>query len=286
MNYALLDTSVWLTLAPSNKLSELIDQIRDFVDSDQLVLLVPEIVKEEFSRNRESVLKSSVSSYQTYLKHARKLDVLLDDAEKSHLINILDKARAKIPDMQESISESLMKIESLFNNSKSVLLKFSESDEKEVVEKALKKKAPFHRNKNSVADGLIMLQFRNFTIENKRAEGDYFYFLSENKEDFSDAKDKSALHPDFEPIFADDNIVYSVLIGDVLNSISANIVTPEVEKDFQRAAAYYRNLCTDGGPHEVDHESGAWLRSQYGGLTWHMRCKKCGATFDTGEHWD
>lgn len=39
--------------------------------------------------------------------------------------------------------------------------------------------------------------------------------------------------------------------------------------------------------HEFDTENGYWRNSRYGGgLSWHYRCKKCGAEFDTGDFYD
>jgi len=39
--------------------------------------------------------------------------------------------------------------------------------------------------------------------------------------------------------------------------------------------------------HEFDSENGYWKNSRYGGgLSWHYRCKKCGAEFDTGDFYD
>jgi hypothetical protein len=43
------------------------------------------------------------------------------------------------------------------------------------------------------------------------------------------------------------------------------------------------NQCT----HEFDTNNGYWRHSRYGGgLSWHYRCKKCGAEYDTGDYFD
>lgn len=67
----LIDTSVWLDLAKDYRNLPLLTLLGDLVERDEAELLVPEVVREEFARNRARVLASAKASQGEVFKRAR-----------------------------------------------------------------------------------------------------------------------------------------------------------------------------------------------------------------------
>ena len=59
MYNVLIDTSVWLDLAENQRQTRLIDILQTLVDDDKIVLLVPQLVLDEFKANRDRVAARS-----------------------------------------------------------------------------------------------------------------------------------------------------------------------------------------------------------------------------------
>ena len=145
---------------------------------------------------------------------------------------------------------------------------------------AIRKRAPFHHNKNSFCDALIMYGFKEI-LPSISVKG-FVYFVSENTSDFCKSSNQSHPHEEFEKLFTD-KVKFSINIALALNEIKPQAITPEVVEEVKTITPY---LCPAGGEHVFDSENEAFLRSQYGGLTWQLLCKKCGARYDTGDYWD
>ena len=100
----------------------------------------------------------------------------------------------------------------------------SEEAKSKVIERALSKLAPFHRSKNSVADGLLIEIF----VEAAEAVADpeaEFFFVTHNTRDFSQHAGNQRLpHDDLHPLFASDRRHYASSIIDVINLIDSEML--------------------------------------------------------------
>ena len=82
---------------------------------------------------------------------------------------------------------------------------------------AVDKRAPFHKEKNSIGDAILIETYRDVLVSAKADEE--YAFVTHNKHDFSDmASDERQLHPDLADLFAAQNPTYSLAIGEILNS--------------------------------------------------------------------
>lgn len=86
--------------------------------------------------------------------------------------------------------------------------------------RALDKRAPFHRSKNSVADSILIELFYDFMKD----KNGVFHFVTENYTDFSSLTDRRNPHPDFGEIFSD-NVHYHLDIAEAINSIEPELLS-------------------------------------------------------------
>lgn len=286
MNYALLDTCVWLTIAPDEKLKEIPDAILSLLDHDQLRILLPVVIEEEFLRNKEEIKKKRIARFKTLIKHSREIGNFLEGIQKEALDTGISTLENDLPSHEAKITETLQVIERIFKHEHTIRLTNEGQVYEKVINRGLQKLAPFHRAKNSVADCIIIEMFADYISELELTEQTKVFFVSENKSDFSDPQKANEPHPDFSHFFEAPSFFYSINISSVLNQIQENIITEATVKDYTMVSASTANLCKDGKPHQFSDARGAWLRSQYGGLTWQLLCENCGARFDTGDFWD
>jgi len=106
-----------------------------------------------------------------------------------------------------------------------------------VVARALAKAAPFHRQRNSVADALLIELYT--TVVAGAALGDAYEFVTSKSEDFSDAhRDKRIPHSDLADVFAAEHSTYRLGVdgleqcmhdefGDHLEELIAEMYFPE-----------------------------------------------------------
>ncbi|MDD3463175.1 MAG: PIN domain-containing protein [Sulfurospirillaceae bacterium] len=166
------------------------------------------------------------------------------------------------------------KINKILKHQNTINLQINDTQYKEVVEMGINKKAPFIKDKNSVADAVIICSFKNFA----QAKNGECTLVTENTSDFSDIKDDRKIHPEIRA-FIGCEFDYSINIADVINQIEPEAVSKEVIEIVK--ATISQKVCE-----EHDFQDGCWRSSCYGGLTWHKICQKCGLYFDTGEAYD
>ena len=107
----------------------------------------------------------------------------------------------------------------------------SEEAKSRVVERALSKLAPFHRSKNSVADGLLLEIFAEAAVEPETE----FFFVTHNTRDFSQHDgDRRLPHVDLQPVFATGNRHYAASIVDAVKCIDVQMLADyEWERTYQ-----------------------------------------------------
>ena len=68
----LIDTSTWLEVAKSRDDRRLVRPLQRFVEDGHIELLVPQVVLDEFDRNRDSVKKAMTTSLTERIKAFRR----------------------------------------------------------------------------------------------------------------------------------------------------------------------------------------------------------------------
>ena len=219
----LIDTSVWLDLAKDYRLSAVLTAIEVLIESEMIELIMPRIVLDEFARNRDRVVEQSRRSISSHIKRVREAVVEFGEEEaRAAMLRELSEVEHRMATKGEVSGETLGRIETLMTSFPAIAA--SEEAKSNVIERALSKLAPFHRSKNSVADGLLIEIF----VEAAEAESDpgvEFFFVSHNTRDFSQHAGNQRLpHDDLHQLFASDRRHYVTSIIDVINLIDGEML--------------------------------------------------------------
>ncbi len=192
----LVDTSVWLDLARSRSGQALIVPIRVLKHWQRLELLVPQVVIDEFERNRPNAEARVTQSIADRFRELRR--DLHEYADPDRLDEWLDEMTHQVPMISAMTLQNFREISELL--AAGHRLEPTAADHEQVIQRGLDKRAPFHVSKNSVADALLIELYRS-ALDSFGAL-DQLCFATANYEDFSAWKgDRRLPHADYAGIF-------------------------------------------------------------------------------------
>jgi len=158
----LVDTSVWLDTAKDIHGERLIATVRTLVHERQVELLVPDVVAEEYDRNRGQVVASLSASTRAHLRTVRAALVEHGRSERNdELIEELDEVAVRGPLIEPLVVNRFTEVRDLLKAGRTVAP--GHEAVQRVVRRGLAKKAPFHNAKNSVADAVLVETYRTVT---------------------------------------------------------------------------------------------------------------------------
>lgn len=218
----LIDTCVWLDLVKDTRSTPMVGALEDLIKSGSITLLAPEITIAEFSRNKERVLNSGQQSLKTHIRLVRAaVNRFAEDDYKERTLEALTEIdRKALLDDGDAVG-LVERIENLMANAVNI----PSDDEifRGVNERALSGAAPYHRNKNSIGDAIIIETYSKVLRESEA--GDTCAFVTHNFHDFSDhKKDNRKPHPDFAVLFDAANSGYWLSLADLLKEIDPDLV--------------------------------------------------------------
>jgi len=155
---------------------------------------------DEFERNRERVQEAMTRSVSAKFREVRKaIDEHGRGEGRQKALDELDNITHQLPLVNELATQTFDAILDLLHLGKTIT-PASEMKER-VVERALAKRAPFHREKNSVADALLIEMYGH--AAKAATDSDRYCFITHNTKDFSATdSDTRHLHADFADFFA------------------------------------------------------------------------------------
>jgi hypothetical protein len=169
-----------------------------------LQLLVPELVLEEFERNRPRAEDAVTSKVRERFRLLRNDLEAYADGERRR--QWLQEMTHHIPLVSAMTVRNFSEISDLLRAGKR--LEPTTLDRARVVQRGLGKKAPLHLNKNSVADALLIEMYAS-AVKRSRAKADEYWFVTSNYQDFSVPNgDRREPHPDLADIFEDNRTRY------------------------------------------------------------------------------
>jgi len=201
MLYLLADTCVWLDLAKNVNGGPLIASCRGLIDEERLELLVPQIVIDEFERNRGRIEADMTRSVSATFHRVRAVvdEYGREDGRDEALTQLADLAH-RVPLINEMALGQFTQILELLQGGRR--LEPSAEVQGRVMERALEKRAPFHHNKNSVADALIVEMYVEVLAADASGRDDHC-FVTSNTKDFSQANGDTRLpHANIAAYFA------------------------------------------------------------------------------------
>jgi len=221
----LIDTCVWLDLAKNPKQVSVLDVVEELLRQDMLSLIVPRIALDEFQRNRERVSKDSAKSLSAHFRIVKDAVGKAGGDKKmmSAVLSHLDDVDHRIPIIGGEAVGTLDRIEKLFRMSP--IIETSETVRLRAAQRAIDKKAPFHHDKNVMADAILIETYAE-CLRDKAAAGVRFAFVTHNKRDFSIENGNHKIpHPDFANLFSRIKSLYFINLPEALRRVEPLLVT-------------------------------------------------------------
>lgn len=225
----LVDTSVWLDLTKDHRHLPLLDALAAMVDAGQVMLIMPQIIIEEFSRNRDRVMAASRASLSSHFKRVREAIVQFAPEEgREATLRQLNEVDHRVATGGEAVNEAVELIERLFE--KTTPLPVSDKIKVRAADRAIAKVAPFHRQANGMGDAIIIETYIDALAE--RTDEDVFAFVTHNTHDFSQkGADTRAPHPDLASLFDGVKSRYELNLSLLLSEFASDLIE---ETRFER----------------------------------------------------
>jgi len=221
----LVDTCVWLDLAKDAKQTAVLGVVEELVRRNELALIVPRIVLDEFKRNRDRIAKESAKSLNSHFRIVREAVAKVGGNKRKlkAIIAHLDDIDHKIPLVGGQAVARLDRIEKLLAGS--TIVEATEATKLRAAERAIAKKAPFHRNTNAMADATL-IEIYSESVRDKAMSGVRFAFVTHNKNDFSvEQSNQKMPHADLADLFSKIKSRYFINLAEVLRLVDASLVT-------------------------------------------------------------
>lgn len=218
----LIDTSVWLDLTKDPRHLPLLDALFAMKKAGEVELILPQVVLDEFARNRERVIASSRASLSGHFKRVREAIAQFGpDDRQGEILKQLNEYDHRIASGGEAVNEAVDLIEMLFEGTEPVPI--SDSVKARAADRALAKVAPFHRQLNGIGDAIIIETYIDALA--KRNSDDVLAFVTHNIHDFSQkGADTRLPHPDLATVFDGSNSRYSTNLGMLLNEFAGELI--------------------------------------------------------------
>jgi hypothetical protein len=177
-----IDTCVWLDLAKQADGGKMVAVLRELCEQGEIRLIVPQVIVDEFERNRDRVQEAMTRSVSAKLLNVRKvIDKHGRGDGRQKLLDELDNLTHQVPLVNELATQTFDAILNLLHIGKTIMPTPTMKDR--VVERALAKRAPFHREKNSVADALLIEMYGDAI--KAATDSNRYCFITHNTKDFS-----------------------------------------------------------------------------------------------------
>jgi hypothetical protein len=155
MLWFLVDTCVWLDISKDPELQPLVGVMEQLMQMQAVSLILPRIVVDEFQRNKKRVAEESCRSLSGVFKRVKEaVNKFGDPKKKGAVLQHLNDLDHQIPLLGESVVEAIPRIERLM--AAAVVIELTDSVMLRAAQRALERKAPFHRGRNQMGDAIIL----------------------------------------------------------------------------------------------------------------------------------
>lgn len=229
MLHLLVDTSTWLDLSKRRDGQRWIVALRLLVHQQHVELLVPDLVIEEFERNRERIEAAMTASVAQRFKLIKQDLEDYGGADTAQAVEVIADLARDVPLIGAMTTRNFDEVLELLRKARR--LEPTDAEHGGVVERGLSKRAPLHRARNSVADALLLELYATATHASDLPRNPYA-FVTSNSADFSVPDgDKRHPHPDVAGVFAVDGSRYALGV-DGLNDVLLSHFGSEIEDLF------------------------------------------------------
>lgn len=272
MHYLSLDTNTWIYLANGTEPVKLLRYIEEQLESQNITLLVPALVLEEWNRNKHSTVKEGV--LQQFKKVSNDLDQFLkllgegargfenfleQGSSHARLKSIKDNLRDYRSDLEGAVTENVWLIDKILSHKNAIEIPIEAQIYVKAGEAAIKRKAPVV-NKNSYADAIIIFSLLDYLKNHSISRA---LFVTYNTSDFcQNTKDKK-LHADLKEDFTQARCLFFTSVGEALNTIEKDLLSlaelklirelqaeRERERLFEKENEFNPHICRSCENHE------------------------------------
>ena len=199
MHLVMLDTCVWLDMSSQKAELPMLSALEHLVQDDAIKILLPDLVRIEYERNKDRVIEATRKRLANEFRVVKGVIESFGGNGKEAALDTLDDVNQRLPILSEATQVTVNRVLKLFENA--IEFRISDASKIRAAERAIAKRAPFHKQKNSVADAVLVEAFQEFRTQHAD-EYESFRFVTHNVTDFS-AKDHRKPHDDFAEIFDD-----------------------------------------------------------------------------------
>lgn len=228
MFHILVDTSVWLDLAKDPRQAPVIRVVEEMIKEKLItliVLIVPRLVLDEFRRNRARIASDSTKSLASHFRLVKDAVGKIggDKRRMKVVLSHLDDVNQKLPIVGGTVINVLDQIEKLMTAAPAI--DASDSVTLRAAQRAVDKRAPFHRDRNSMADAMLVEIYGDL-VRAKTSTGQRFAFVTHNKHDFSVMNGNQKVpHPDIAEHFSRIKSLYFINLPELLRRIEPSLVS-------------------------------------------------------------
>lgn len=239
MYYIMIDTCVLLDISTRRNDLPVVSALEELTSSGMIRLVISDLVIAEFNRNKKDVADKTRKRLSHEFKQVRNALSEFGGEQKEQAIEVLNEVNSRLPLLSETNYATISRVEKLIETS--LQIKVSDKAKIAAVERGIDKKAPFHINKNSIADAVIIEQFSEF-VSGNQSEDNFFFFVTHNHNDFS-SKNHRKPHEDFCDIFQQSNVLYFNNTPSAIEVIDDEILADiQFEHDFTEETRGLREI--------------------------------------------
>lgn len=232
MLHLLVDTSTWLDLSKRRDGQRWIVALRVLAHQGHVELLVPQLVVDEFERNRDRIEASMTASVAQRFKLIKQDLDEYGGTDYEHALKVIEGLAHQVPLIGAMTTRNFDEV--LESLRKGRVIEPTDKERRRVVQRGLDKRAPFHRSRNSVADALLVELYAT-AIDDADLGAEPHGFVTTNSDDFSLPQgDKRLPHPDLTEMFGQDGSSFGLGV-DGLNGIILDHFGEEIEELFEES---------------------------------------------------
>ena len=181
-------------------------------------------VLDKVERNKSRVIEETHRSLQSHFRIVREaVDRFGDDDSKAGTLNGLNDVDHKKAVRAEAVNDSMDRIEALLKSVSATPT--SNAVKQGVTERAISKKAPYHRDRNTVADA-ILIEIYADQLSSESCDQIQFAFVTHHTKDFSAVNgDRRKPHDDLASLFDSPRSNYSVSIVDLIKAREPDLIS-------------------------------------------------------------
>jgi PIN domain len=214
----LIDTCVWLDLAKDYHQQAILGALEELLRQDEISLILPRPVVDEFARNKARVIEESTRSLSSTLKRVKDVvEKFGDPRRKRVVLSQLNDVDHRLPTLGGAAAQTGSRIEAMF--ARSAIIDTSDAVKLRAAQRAIDKRAPFHRQRNGIDDAILIETYAD-AIRAKTPAGTRFAFVTHNIKDFSHPNASNKLpHPDIAGCFTRVKSLYFITLGEALRRV-------------------------------------------------------------------